>query len=148
MGWAIPLHSLRRLANIFPLTMADMLRHSGGAVIAGHFDDDQRDLRRIAHILIAVAADRRDGGKAGAFEQLALHLEAERWTNYLQLILMEAQAGLSRPVQLAVCQLLDQWAFDEARRLGLLLKVSFCPWLAAALADGPPEGNGLSHASH
>jgi hypothetical protein len=152
----------RRLADIFPLTSIAMLRHSDGAVIAGHFDDDlrdraepltlsaddQRDLRRIAHILIAVTVDRRDAGNAAAFEQLALHLEAERWTNYLQLVLMQAQAGLSRPLQLAVCQLLDQWAFDEARRLGLLLKVTFCPWLAAALADGPPEGLGLSHASH
>lgn len=153
--------SSRRLADIFPLTSIGMLRHSEGAVIAGHFDDylrdraeplalssdDQRDLRRIAHILIAVTVDRRYAGKAGAFEQLALNLAAERWMNYLQLNLIGSRENLALPLQLAACQLLEQWAFEDARRLGMLLKASFCTWLAAALAVAPPKGQSDAHAA-
>jgi hypothetical protein len=149
----------RRLADMFPLTMTDMLRHSDGAVIAGHFDDDLRDraetlnlstedqqsLRQIAHILIAVTAAQRDAGAAASFEQLANRLEAERWMNYLQLNLVGFRANL--PLQLAACQLLEQWEFEEARRLGMLLKASFCTWLIAALAAAPPKGQSDAHAA-
>lgn len=148
----------RRLADIFPLTSIAMLRHSDGAVIAGHFDDDLRDraetlnlstedqqsLRQIAHILIAVTAAQRDAGAAASFEQLANRLEAERWMNYLQLNLVGFRANL--PLQLAACQLLEQWEFEEARRLGMLLKASFCTWLVAALAAAPPKGQSDAHA--
>jgi hypothetical protein len=152
----------RPLAEIFALTPQDMLRLSDGLVISSHFDadladragtlslsaEDQRNLRQIAHILIAVTVAQRDAGEAAAFEGLGKRLEAERWTNYLELDLMRARSTLPRPLQLAACQLLEQWAFDEARRLGLLLKVSFCPWLAAALADAPPTDRGDINASH
>ena len=151
----------RPFAELFALTPTDMLRHSDGQVISSHFDtdlagraetlslstEDQQSLRQIAHILIAVTAAQRDAGSATAFEQLDKHLEAERWMNYLQLNLIGSRENLALPLQLAACHLLEQWAFEDARRLGMLLKVSFCTWLAAALAVAPPKGESDAHAA-
>jgi hypothetical protein len=151
----------RPLAELFALTPVDMLRHCDGSVIAGHFDEDladranelglstedQQSLRQIAHILIAVTAAQRDAGAAAAFEDVAKRLEAERWMNYLHLNLIGSRENLALPLQLAACHLLEQWAFEDARRLGMLLKVSFCTWLAAALAVAPPKGQSDAHAA-
>jgi hypothetical protein len=149
----------RPFAELFALTPTDMLLHSDGQVISSDFDtdlagragelnlstEDQQSLRQIAHILIAVTAAQRDAGAAASFEQLANRLEAERWMNYLQLNLVGFRANL--PLQLAACQLLEQWEFEEARRLGMLLKASFCTWLIAALAAAPPKGQSDAHAT-
>ena len=151
----------RPFAELFALTPTDMLRHSDGQVISSDFDtdlagragtlnlstEDQQSLRQIAHILIAVTAAQRDAGTATAFEQLDKHLEAERWMNYLHLNLIGSRENLTLPLQLAACHLLEQWAFEDARRLGMLLKASFCTWLAAALAAAPPKGQSDAHAA-
>lgn len=137
------------LNQIFALSPSQMLRVSDPGVIASDFDlalagsclalgiceEDQRSLRRIGHALIALTAARRDSGRLDAFAALQTSFEPERWSNSLRLALMEPGCLLALHLQLTASQLLDAWEFEEARRLGLLLKQTFCPWLATTLGQ-------------
>lgn len=142
------------LHQLFALTPAAMLRVSDPGVIASDYDlalagsclalgiceEDQQSLRRIGHVLIALTGARRDSGGLDAFAALQASFEPERWSNSLRLALMEPGCLLSLHLQLTASQLVDAWDFEEGRRLGLLLKQTFGPWLATALeidADRP-----------
>ena len=135
------------LHQLFALTPAAMLRVSDPAVIASDYDlalagscsalgiseEDQQSLRQIGHVLIALTGVRRDSGRLDAFATLQASLEPERWSESVQLALLGPGCRPPLPLQLAANQLVDAWEFEEARRLGLLLKPTFCPWLTAAL---------------
>lgn len=133
--------------EVFALTPAAMLRVSDPGVIAGDYDlalagqasalaitaEDHKCLRQIGHLLIALAGAERDAGKPEAFKRLQASLEPERWTNYLDRALLAQGQLLPLPFRIAASELLDAWDYEEARRLGLLLKPTFCVWLAGAL---------------
>ncbi|GGA03479.1 hypothetical protein GCM10011497_37480 [Elstera cyanobacteriorum] len=135
------------LHQFFALSPSQMLRVSDPGVIASDYDlalagscstlgvseEDQHSLRQIGHILIALTAARRDNGNIDASATLQASFEPERWSKSVQLALLEPGCHPPLPLQLAATQLLDAWDFEEARRLGLLLKQTFCPWLTAAL---------------
>lgn len=135
------------LHQLFALTPAAMLRVSDPAVIASDYDlalagscsalgiseEDQQSLRQIGHVLIALTSARRDGGNIDAFATLQASFEPERWSKSVHLALLEPGCRPPLPLQLAASQLVHAWNFEEARRLGLLLKQTFSPWLAAAL---------------
>lgn len=135
------------LNQILALSPSQMLRVSDPGVIASDYDlalagscsalgvseEDQHSLGQIGHILIALTGARRDNGNIDAFAALQASFEPERWSKSVQLALLEPGCRPPLPLQLAATQLLVAWEFDEARRLGLLLKQTFCPWLTAAL---------------
>lgn len=140
------------LNQIFALSPSQMLRVSDPGVIASDYDlalagccsalgisaEDQQSLRQIGHVLIALTGARRDNGNIEAFAKLQASFEPERWSNSLRLALMEPGCLLPLHLQLTASQLLDAWEFEEARRLGLLLKQTFCPWLASGLDKDTP----------
>lgn len=124
---------IRRVNDLAVIASDYDLALAGSCLALGISEEDQQSLRQIGHVLIALTGARRDSGHLDAFTTLQASFEPERWSNSVCLALMEPGCFLPLHLQLAASQLLDAWEFDEARRLVLLLKQTFCPWLAAAL---------------
>lgn len=106
---------------------------AGSCSALGISEEDQQSLRQIGHVLIALTGARRDNGNIDAFATLQASFKPECWSNSVQLALLEPGCRPPFSLHFAASQLVDAWEFDEARRLGLLLKQTFCPWLTAAL---------------